>query len=181
MVSIALFSLAITGVYSIQSTAFRNQSIMVRKTIVENNATILGEAMRDAASAASYIQTPSVGSTTDELLIWSNVDPSDGSTPLVAGLARTFSYFCTRNTVGFNGVYFYEGSWPLPPITCGDAPPSGVSQSLVVGQEIGLTVTPTFTRAVQNELQLAYTVQSTVGAATIVNHSTKITIQNAAN
>lgn len=181
LVAVALFGIAATAVHGIQATAIRGQSAMMRKMVVENNATLVGSAMRDALASANVIVRPGVGETAAELLVLENVDPRDNVSPLPGvPLAPRFSYFCADSG---GSMHLYRGELPAPNINCGHAPPQKAEKLLVVGQANSLQVAPLFSRPARNSVYVEYEVRynNRAGDQPItVKHATQINIQNAA-
>lgn len=183
LVATTLFAVALSGVHAVQTTAFKGQSVMMRKAIVENNATVVGAAIRDAIAKASVIARPAnVGDETTDLLILENVNPSDGVSPLLGvPLAPSFNYICADAS---DTIHFYRGDLPVPAIVCGQAPPAGIEKTFSVGKQTSLRVLPTFARSARNAVYVEFEVRYNNPAGNqpiTVKHSTQINTQNAAN
>lgn len=180
LMAMALFGLMMAAMAGIQAMASRTQAQQVSDTLVEGAATLAREAVGRALAGASCVSTPSAGAASDKLTAWENVDPENGSSPLVPGEDRAFSHLCMD---GGSSLHLYSGGYPMPLIACG-AEVSGVEHVLVAGGA-NLAVSARFYRPPDsaNVVLVDYTVE-TAGAAPIgrparVTHRAQFTLQHA--
>lgn len=179
LVAVALFGLVAAALAAIEGTAFRNQARLLSQNAAADAATLSGRALRRAAHTASYLQSPPVGAASSSLTLWDNVDPADGSSPLIASAPRRYSHFCLA---GDGSLHLYRGAWPFLGAFCGGSAPAGGSHETLVGGLSGLSAWATFFRPSRPSLQVSYrvTLKRPGQPPVSVAHTTRMTVREAA-
>lgn len=148
MVSIALLAVIFASIGSFTMFVFQRSSTMVVRTSVDTDAVRIGKALSSSAMGATYIERPPPGGgATADLSLWTNVNPGNGTSPIVAGVPREYSYFC----VDKNGrMLRYRGKYPRPGITCGNNV-SKAKMNVIAGGISGKSTVAAFFRRPANE------------------------------
>jgi hypothetical protein len=126
LIATSLACVIFASLATLQAFLARSQHQALREGLLQNQASYALRVMQDELRAATWVQTPAGGGTAGTLTGFSNLNPLDQTSPIVATLPQRYFHFCL-NTESF--LYRHSGAWPLPTIICGG--PVGSAEHLL--------------------------------------------------